>query len=212
MEKFMGWLKKLFNEGEGAPKKDNARHFKMLLAAAVVGVGLMVLGNFGSNKSAGTATGTDKQAQPAKETPTNQSSQLPGMVTEEKYLADKLCFMLKQVKGAGNVEVSVQLDNSTQSDYAVNKNAEKKTTVEKDQSGGTRNETDNTNNDQIVMVKGNNGSEKPVVQQETAPKISGVLVIADGASDPEVKARLFTAVEVGMGVEPQKILVLPRGK
>jgi len=48
-----------------------------------------------------------------------------------------------------------------------------------------------------------------VVQMETASRIAGVLVVARGASNPQVKERLFEAVRVALNVEPHKILVLP---
>ena len=34
--------------------------------------------------------------------------------------------------------------------------------------------------------------------------------MAEGAGDPVIKEKLFRAVQVGMGIEPQKILVLTK--
>ncbi|HPU36274.1 MAG TPA: hypothetical protein PLA91_05715, partial [Bacillota bacterium] len=53
-----------------------------------------------------------------------------------------------------------------------------------------------------------NGEERPVVEREVAPQVAGVLVVAEGAGDSRIKARLFEATRVALGVDPQKILVL----
>ncbi|MGB9904897.1 MAG: hypothetical protein ACPLQO_09570, partial [Desulfotomaculales bacterium] len=54
--------------------------------------------------------------------------------------------------------------------------------------------------------------EVPVVEEERASQIAGVLIIAEGAKDPVIKANLFRAAQVALGVEPQRIFVLPAGK
>lgn len=136
----------------------------------------------------------------------------PNMMSEEKYLADKLQQMLGMVEGAGDVEVTVRLASSSRAEYAINTSTGTKTTEEKDQAGGTRVQTEDNDTGQLVLIKGNDGKEIPVLQQETAPNVSGVLVVATGASDPAIKTELFRAVRVSLGVEPQKILVLPKSK
>lgn len=133
------------------------------------------------------------------------------MTREEEQLSKKLCEILKRVEGAGKVEVSVRLSNSTRSEYAFNTTAGKKTVQERDQSGGTRLTTEGTESEQLVVNRRGSG-EEPVVQQETAPKVAGVLIVAEGAAQPRVKAKLFEAARVSLGVEPQKITVLPMGR
>ncbi|NLJ75776.1 MAG: hypothetical protein GX325_00745, partial [Peptococcaceae bacterium] len=48
-----------------------------------------------------------------------------------------------------------------------------------------------------------------VIERQEAPHIAGVLVVAEGAVDARVKAKLYEATRVAVGVEPQRILVLP---
>ncbi|MCL6639637.1 MAG: hypothetical protein K6T80_08185, partial [Firmicutes bacterium] len=114
-----------------------------------------------------------------------------------------------RVEGAGRVEVSVRLQASTRAEYAVNTTSGKKTTQEKDQSGGSRVITEDTGSGQLVMNRSGQGIEAPVVERETAPQVAGVLVVAEGAGDAAVKAKLFEASRVALGIEPQKILVVP---
>ncbi|MBM7855485.1 stage III sporulation protein AG [Desulfohalotomaculum tongense] len=151
-----------------------------------------------------------EQRQGSKNTSDNKSQ--PSTAAEEKYLADKLQRMLEMVEGAGEVHVTVQLESSSRAEYAINTTTDSKTTQEKDQAGGTRVQTEDNDSSQLVLIRDSSGGEIPVLRQELAPKVSGVLVVAEGAGDPVIKAQLFKAVKVALGVEPQKILVLAKGK
>ncbi|MDD4237840.1 MAG: hypothetical protein PHT62_04720, partial [Desulfotomaculaceae bacterium] len=120
-----------------------------------------------------------------------------------------LCVMLRQVEGAGQVEASVRLSGSTREEYAVNTTTGKKTTQERDQTGGTRLTTEDNSSSQLVMNRSGTGGEQPVVEREAAPQVAGVLVVAEGAGEARVKAKLFEATRVALGIEPHKIMVLP---
>ncbi len=131
------------------------------------------------------------------------------MTREEEELAVELRHMLEQVAGAGKVEVTVQLASSTNNDYAINTTTGLKNTQEKDQGGGSRQITENTDSSTVVIARGDQGLEEPVVQKEVAPDVAGIMVVAQGAGTPRVKADLFRAVQVALGVEPHRIIVLP---
>lgn len=182
--------------------KEKNRRNLWLAGLAAVGVALLVLSGINSGKAGGQQS-TIQQATPVREQFTS------GMTAEEDQLGKKLCEMLKQVEGAGRVEVSVRLSGSTRSEYAVNATTGKKTTQEKDQSGGTRTTTEDSGSQQLVMNRSGSGGEQPVTEREVAPQIAGVLVVAEGAGDARVKAKIFAAAQVALGVEPQRILVLP---
>ena len=129
----------------------------------------------------------------------------------EEGLEAKLANLLSQVKGAGSVAVSITLDYSATQEHAKNLVRESKITQEKYNGGGTRTTTETKESDHILMSK-ESGADKPVMVRETKPVIKGVLVVADGAYDSSVKANLSKAVEVGLGVPPHKITVLPQRK
>lgn len=187
--------------GEGRPGLPG-RRLLWLLAAGALGLVLLVLGNL-------TGPGSQPPTQDGEGSgprigPTGQMGQ------EEEALAASLQGLLAQVAGVGEVRVAVRLEGSTQSDYAVNTTTGNKTTQEKDRNGGSRTTTEVNNNGQIVLVRDGRGQEVPVVEQERAPRVAGVLVVAEGATDPRVKASLFRAVQVALAVEPHKIVILPR--
>lgn len=189
-------------QGDKGVKVQNRRNL-WLAGLAVLGVLMLVYAGFDAPAateqppSAGIAAG---QAQAPEDNL---------MSAEEALLSKNLRAMLSQIDGAGQVEVSVRLSETTRSEYAVNATTGRKTTQERDQSGGTRLTTEDSDSNQLVMHR-NGQQEQPVVERGVAPRVAGILVVAEGAGDPKVKAMLFQATRVAMGVEPQKILVLPK--
>ena len=174
----------------------------LLLAATLLGVLLITAGNAMREHGSEEQVPVRAEEHPVKGTD-------PSLMTgQEELLAAKLRDMLVRVEGAGEVQVVVTLSSSTRASYAVNASTGRKTTEEKDQGGGSRVINEENDSGQLVLIKGT-GSETPVVEQESAAVVAGVLVVARGAADPLVKTRLFRAVETGLGVEPHKILVLP---
>lgn len=190
------------DDGSTPPKKQKQKLY-WLLGAAALGISLIMLGSGGESKN---------DVAPQGAAPTQQeagSQNRSPMAREEEALANKLKGMLTKIEGAGQVEVTVRLASSSQSDYAINTSTGRKTTEEKDQSGGTRTIEENTDSGQLVLIRDGQG-ETPVMEQEKAAQVAGVLVVAEGANQPQVKARLFQATRVSLGVEPQKIMIMPR--
>lgn len=187
---------------KGVPQKEQGKRNLWLAGLAALGVFMLV---FSGSLAGGKAEKREPSPQAESITTMPESS----MSREEENLSTKLCGILRQVEGAGRVEVSVRLSSSTRSEYAVNTSTGKKTTQERDQSGGTRLITEDTGNDQLVMNRNGSGSEQPVVERELSPQVAGVLIVAEGAGDSRIRAKLFAATRVALGIEPQKIIVLP---
>lgn len=203
----MSFLKNLFGDANSdGPSKEQAKKLKWLAVTALFGICLLFIGSLGEDKTPKTPAPDPNNAVAKQE---QQASEQKAMAREEDYLAEKLCSMLQEVEGAGKVKVTVRLDTSTQTEYAVNTSTGKKTTQEKDQSGGTRVLTEDQDTGQLVLVT-RNGEETPVMSREIAPNIAGVLVVAEGANDPRVKAQLFRATQVALGVESHKVIVMAR--
>jgi len=129
----------------------------------------------------------------------------------EEALESKIGNLLAQVKGAGAVSVSITLEKSGKQEHARNITKESKTIQEKDNIGGIRTTTETKESEQVLLSK-ENGSDKPVMVQEYKPIIKGVLVVAEGAYDSNVKSSLTKAVGAGLGIPAYKITVLPQRK
>jgi len=190
-------------------QKLRGQHKKVFILSALTLVGLLlVIYDPGAKAPPGGALPpVNEQNVPTGQDNLSQSNQ--GMEAEEQELADTLETMLSEISGAGRVKASVKLATSTNTNYSVNTEQAENVTEETDQSGGTRTTTDKQASEQLVLVQGSQGSERPVIEQEIAPNISGVMIVAEGASVPEIKARLFQAVQISLGVDPHKVIILP---
>ncbi|MGB9826759.1 MAG: hypothetical protein ACPLRU_08800, partial [Desulfofundulus sp.] len=180
------WKRFLGNREEGElPPKITRSQLGVLGSLVVLGVVLLLLGS--TSFPAKTKAPVNEGSQPLKESTAKRPDDTD-MSRQEAALEEKLREMLGQVEGAGKVKVTVRLASSSREEYAVNTTTGRKTTQEKDQAGGSRVTSEDTGSDQLVLIHSGQG-EVPVVEQEMAARVAGVLVVADGARDPLVKAR-----------------------
>lgn len=125
----------------------------------------------------------------------------------ESSISQQISQILGQVDGAGMVSVSVSIESGPQQDYAQNVTEDSKIVEERDSGGGTRITTDRNSKAQYVFSQ--NQSE-PLVLKEVAPKINGILVVAEGAGDGEIKAKLSKAVQSLLNLPAHRVMVLPK--
>ena len=121
-----------------------------------------------------------------KSTESNEST-----VTVNEYvdqLETKLKNCLKQVKGAGKVDVIISVGSSMQTVFAT-------------QSAVSAN---GQNTVSPIIVSG-----KPVVVKETYPEIVGVVIVAEGAGNLSVKIDLLNACETFLSITEDRIQILP---
>lgn len=184
--------------------KEGVVNTKLILLGAI-GVFLLLAGGLFDDYSA------RQHAETPSETAKNSQAAVIQNRSYEDALEAKLSNLLSQVSGAGAVSVSITLENSSTQEHEKNVVKESKTIQEKDTSGGTRVTTETKDTEQVLLSK-ENGMDKPVTVREIKPAIKGVLVIAEGAYDSNVKANLTKAVETGLGIPMYKITVLPQRK
>ena len=175
---------------------------KMLIGlVALIGIGMSFL-YLGKGVDTTVQTLQAKTDQPTTATTNTKIAAL------EKELENKLQANLQIMEGVGKVRVSVSFATGLKSEYARNDNVTKNTSQETDKTGGTRETTQVTENNQVVMP---NGSSQPVVVVEDRPEIAGVLIIAEGARDPNVREGIHTAVQTLLNITSNKITVVPMG-
>ncbi len=103
--------------------------------------------------------------------------------------------LLSLTEGAGKVKLMITYKNKGSLVLAENVSKEES---KEDSASGYRQENN------IVL----NGEDQPLVLSEGSPEIEGVLIVAEGAENVEVKNALIRATEALLGVEPHKIEVL----
>ncbi len=118
--------------------------------------------------------------------------------TENKEdIEEEIEAILSKIKGAGRVDVMVTLADEGTTYYAQNEraqNTDDEKTVEKN----------------YVLSKSSN-TEGPLVIKKTTPAVSGILVCAEGAGNPQVKSDIISATSALLGVKSHRIEVLERG-
>ncbi|MGB9661659.1 MAG: hypothetical protein ACPL5F_06510 [Moorellaceae bacterium] len=146
----------------------------------------------------------------APEMAARENAQEGELFTVARALESELEAILEQVEGAGAVKVSVSLAATPVKEYATNTKATKRNTEEKDKTGGSRVTTETNEDGQLVLARSNTlQGEEPVVVRESKPQIQGVVVVAEGGSDPVVRARLTEAVQTLWALAPHQVQVLP---
>ena len=103
----------------------------------------------------------------------------------EKEYENQLKEILETIIGVDDVSVVVNVDATSLKVYEKNKSNKNTTTEETDKEGGTRSVTDQTSEEEIVMIK-NGDKETPVVVQTKKPDIRGVLVVAQGVDNVQI--------------------------
>lgn len=101
--------------------------------------------------------------------------------------------ILKKMNGVGDVEVMLSFEHGEQKVPAYDKNTQKSTTEETDNEGGKRVNNQDTDGSKVVM-KTNDGNNEPFVLTTYKPKISGMIIIAEGAENAKTKYEIEQAV------------------
>lgn len=120
-------------------------------------------------------------------------------------LEGRLERILSQVEGAGQVMVLVTFEDS--GELIVKSDVTESAKTDSITSGGEAlGET--KREEKVVFSKDSDGALNPYITKTIYPKISGVLVLAQGASDTEVMVKLTEAVSAALGIEINKIKVM----
>lgn len=111
----------------------------------------------------------------------------------EEMQKTELQNILKKMNGVGDVEVMMSFENGEQKLPAYDKNTQKSTTEETDNQGGKRVNNQNTDGSTIVMTT-SDGNNEPFILTTYKPKINGVIILAEGASNSKTKYEIEQAV------------------
>lgn len=183
-------------------KSENKKLKVDLLMVFALGILLILLGNsfFMQNKPQQPAV--QETAKPLSEdSNTVQSS-------GEGSLEKRLKNILSKVQGAGTIEVMVTTGYSSEMIVAEDKKEEKSTTTETASVGDERVIENVKSENSVVLLEGKDGSVQPLILKEGAPKVLGVVIVAEGADDVIVRDALSKAAEALLDVPAHKIQVL----
>lgn len=142
-----------------------------------------------------------------RENPVDTGSQasISGTTSLRQQLNQEVGEVLAQIDGAGQVEVSVMLSSEGIKNYAVNIREENRGSEEKESSGGSKQSTETSVQQDVAASSGS-----PLLVEEKYPEILGVLVVAEGAGDPRISEKLTNATATLLDVPVHRVRVMPR--
>jgi len=177
----------------------------------IVGVIIIIAGStlFGGNDGGDPGYPLEIQ-QPAAEALAADNEQKANTGPDE--LESRLRTLLSQIQGAGKVDVMITYSSAGESIPAYDVKKSTENTEEKDSEGGTRNISQEEYESVLAYEDSQSGGKSPVILKRLEPEIKGVLVVAEGADNVEVRERLLSAVSVVLDVPKHKVQVVQRKK
>ena len=122
---------------------------------------------------------------------------------ETTSIEQQLKYTLSQIEGAGQVEVMITYESSSEIVPAISVDKQTSTTTDSDEGGKKTTNTENTQSE-VVTVGGSSGNSA-LVLKEKSPEIRGVIVVAEGADNITVKLNLLSAVQTLLNINPDQV-------
>ncbi|MEQ8153568.1 MAG: stage III sporulation protein AG [Clostridiaceae bacterium] len=174
-----------------------------VIAVAIIAVfALIVLSFFnkgGSIQNTAGSTYSDTSSNALQNTETANMSY-------EDQQKESLKNILQNIKGVGEVEVMMYFESSESKVPAMDVTDQSTVTQEKDNNSGERVTNQQNNNSKVVMT--NNGNDPLIIKTEK-PKITGIIVTAQGAESSRVKYDIAKACSGLYDISMDKINVYP---
>ena len=124
----------------------------------------------------------------------------------ESKQKEELKKILSKMEGVGEVDVKMYFESGEVKVPAYNSTTQNSETREEDSQGGTRSTTQENGGDTIVMSGDTN---EPFILQTYKPKITGVIIVAEGASSSKVRYDIQVAVSSLYNLSLDKVNVYP---
>lgn len=126
------------------------------------------------------------------------------------YLEEKLEEILRDMSGVGNVKVMITLEASEELVVEKDEPIVRNNTSENDGEGGSRTVYQLDSGQETVFAK-EGSNETPYVTKTILPKISGIVIVAEGAGTGSVSKSISEIAQALFDVEAHKVQVVPMG-
>ncbi|KFN01960.1 stage III sporulation protein AG [Bacillus clarus] len=188
---------------------------KFLLVLLILGILLMFSSNFFSTKKEEVPVFKEKTStiqSSEKDVPTFGQKDNDNMSIVEKYekaYEQELKSALEDISGVKDVSIEVNLDSSEEKILEKNTVKRSQTTGETDKTGGKREVEDESLDEKTVIIR-QGDKETPIVLRTEKPKVRGVLVVARGVDNIQIKSMVKEAVTRMLDVPAHRVAVLPK--
>ncbi|MFZ7120625.1 MAG: stage III sporulation protein AG [Eubacteriaceae bacterium] len=193
-------LREIVKKVKGLNDKDKVIN---IIFICIIGIALVFASNYFQDS---TVSQNDVEDEISQETITLNES-----VDYQENLQSELKYILGQIDGVGNVEVLITFRSVEEKEVAYNTSETNSITSESDNQGGQR-ITEQSSVDEDAIMVNENGNNSPVVITENYPEVKGVIIVAQGAADPQVKYKLMKGVENALDLPAHKVMVYAKKK
>ncbi|MFT9597879.1 stage III sporulation protein AG [Mesobacillus sp.] len=207
----LSWLKRQLSSKDGPPEKKSGK-YQYLMIVVLFGAAIMLIGNIVGDKNPDMAVTATKEAGAEEDAAVFGQKKSAGndIISdyEEAYEA-QLTEVLEGINGVGDVTVFVNVDATEKKVLEKNTVIQSQTTDETDREGGKRKVQDASQDEQLVIIR-NGEKEVPIVLETKKPEIRGVVVVAKGAENIQVKKWIIEAVTRALDVPNHRVAVMPK--
>ncbi|MFL6555448.1 MAG: stage III sporulation protein AG [Bacillus sp. (in: firmicutes)] len=206
------WLKKMLKiEGDSEKKPGKYQYMLVVLCigAALMLVGNIVLKNTSNSTALPVTTSAKVQSEDVPAFGLNKGSSNKSVTEYEEKYESQLKKALQQMLGVKDVTVVVNIDSTDKKVLEKDRVSKSQTTKETDRDGGERNVEEASIDDKLVIIR-DGEKEVPIVVETKKPEIRGVLVVAKGAENIQVKKWIVEAVTRALDVPSHRVAVMPK--
>lgn len=207
------WLKRLFSKEDKQDKMTNK--YQYLIVVLLFGAAIMLLSNVflkEENRNASIPVIGNSSKEPQNDIETFGQKETGGnsLITDYEHQYETvLKEALEGIVGVSEVMVVVNVDSTEKRILEKNTILKSQTTEEKDREGGERKVEDQSQDEQIVIIR-DGEKEVPIILETKKPEIRGVLVVAKGADNVQVKKWIIESVTKLLDVPSHRVSVMPK--
>ncbi|MGG0716539.1 stage III sporulation protein AG [Robertmurraya massiliosenegalensis] len=203
----LSWLKKLFSKEGKLDKK-----YQYFIIILLFGAAIMIVSNTLIDEENSSIPVISNQDGEKEEVETIGTTKAAGSNEISEYEASyeaQLKEALEGIAGVSDVMVVVNVDATEKSIYEKNTVTRSQMTDETDREGGQRKVEDQSKDSQLVIIR-EGEKEVPIELEKKKPEIRGVLVVAKGADNIQIKKWIVESVTKLLDVPSHRVSVMPR--
>jgi stage III sporulation protein AG len=202
------WLSK--ENAQSPPENKKGKKIHYFLIVLLLGVAFMLISDLWK-KEPGIAVDNALQEEGEENVPAfgKDHNDDSSMRSYEDQYENQLKEALDQITGVSEALVVVNVESSEKKVYEKDENTQSQHTNEEDKEGGKRSIEEKSSEEQIVVIQ-DGDKEVPIISETRKPKVSGVLVVAKGADNIQIKKMILEAVTRVLDVPVHRVSVQPK--